>query len=143
MADGLLYFRQRLWLGGSTTLQQTIYCDFHDSRVSNHSGFPVTYRRLRRLFAWPKMKHTIKEYVQSCPLCQQAKPERVKYPGLLKPLPIPEGARQVVMMDFIDGLPQSRRANCILVVMKFHALCAFSTSPPPFHSNQGGSILSG
>lgn len=32
---------------------------------------------------------------------------RVKYPGLLEPITLPDGAWKVVTMDFIDGLPQS------------------------------------
>ncbi|KAM3402096.1 hypothetical protein ACQJBY_006196 [Aegilops geniculata] len=54
--NGLLYFRGRLWLGGSAVLQQRVLKAFHDSTVGGHSGFPVTYHRLRRIFAWPKMK---------------------------------------------------------------------------------------
>jgi hypothetical protein len=47
--------------------------------------------------------------------CQQAKPERVKYPGLLQPLQVPTGAWQTVTMDFIEGLPTFGSANSILV----------------------------
>lgn len=99
--NGLLYFRNRLWLGGAPELQQKIMRVFHDSTVGGHSGFPATYRRLRHVFAWPKMKQQTRRYVQTCCICQQAKPERVKYPGLLEPLPVPEGAWEVVTMDFI------------------------------------------
>lgn len=63
------------------------------------------------------MKEQIRQYVQTCTICQQAKPGRVKYPGLLEPLSLPAGARQVVTMDFIDGLPQSHKYNSILVVL--------------------------
>jgi hypothetical protein len=35
------------------------------------------------------MKRQIKDFVSTCLVCQQAKPERGKYPGLLLPLPIP------------------------------------------------------
>ncbi|KAM3348690.1 hypothetical protein ACQJBY_022133 [Aegilops geniculata] len=129
----LLYFRNRLWLGGSSALQQRVLKAFHDSTVGGHSGFAVTYRRLRRLFAWPKMKECIKNYVQACAVCQQAKPERVKYPGLLEPIPLPEGAWQVVTMDFIDGLPQSSKAKCILVVVdKFTRYAHFLPLNHPF-----------
>lgn len=101
--------------------------------MGRHSGFPVTYRRVRRLFAWPKMKDTIRQYVCTCSVCQQAKPERVKYLGLLEPLPLPEGAWEVVTMDFIDGLPQSNRANCILVVVdKFTRHAHFLPLNHPF-----------
>lgn len=73
-------------------MQQRVLRAFHDSTVGGHSGAPATYRRLRRLFAWPKMKEQTRQYVQSCTVCQQAKPERVRYPGLLEPLPIPDRA---------------------------------------------------
>jgi hypothetical protein len=41
----------------------------------------------------------------------------VKSPRLLQPLPVPEGAWQITTMDFIEGLPQSAHANCILVIV--------------------------
>lgn len=101
--------------------------------MGGHLGFPVTYRRLRRLFAWPKMKEQTHRYVQTCSIYQQAKPERVKYPGLLEPLPVPEGAWEVVTMDFIDGLPQSHKYNCILVVVdKFTRYAHFLPLSHPF-----------
>lgn len=49
----LLLFRSRIWLGGSTAIQQRILAAFHDNPMGGHSGFPATYRRIRRLFAWP------------------------------------------------------------------------------------------
>jgi hypothetical protein len=55
--------------------------------------------------------------VLSCVICQQAKPDRTKSLGLLEPLPIPEEAWQITFIDFIEGLPQSGSANCILVVV--------------------------
>lgn len=133
MYGGLLYFRKRISLGEVPELQQRIIHAFHDSAVGGHSSFPVTYRRMRHLFAWPKMKEHIRQYVQSCTTCQQAKPERIKYPGLLEPRPLPEGAWQVVTMDFIDGLPQSNRFNCILVVVdKFTRYAHFLPLSHPF-----------
>jgi hypothetical protein len=63
------------------------------------------------------MKQTIKAFVAACDVCLQAKPDRAKYPGLLSPLPVPTEAWQVVTMDFIDGLPTSAHANCIMVVV--------------------------
>lgn len=50
-------------------------------------------------------------------MCLQAKPDRSRYPGLLQPLPIPDGAWQVISMDFIEGLPKSGRFDTILVVV--------------------------
>jgi hypothetical protein len=61
------------------------------------------------------MRQFIKEFVQSCVVCQQAKAERVPYPGLLQPLKVPQGVWQTVTMDFIEGLPQSGSHNSIIV----------------------------
>lgn len=117
LEQGLLRFHGRIWLGGGTSIQQKIISAFHDSPMGGHSGFPATYSRIRRLFAWPKMKHHIQQYVACCQTCQQAKPERVAYPGLLMPLPVPKESWDVISMDFIDGLPQSGSVNCILVIV--------------------------
>lgn len=51
------------------------------------------------------MKQQVKEHVQSCQVCQQAKPDRVQYPGLLHPLPVAKCCWDLVSMDFIGGLP--------------------------------------
>ena len=63
------------------------------------------------------MKKQIQQFVQSCLVCQQAKPERVAYPGLLSPLHVPAKAWETVTMDFISGLPSSDQYDCIMVVI--------------------------
>jgi hypothetical protein len=79
------------------------------------------------------MKTQIWEFVRTCLTCQQSKPERVKYPGLLQPLPTLEGAWQMVTMDFIEGLPTSGNANSIMVVMdKFTQYAHFIPLRHPF-----------
>lgn len=133
--NNLLYFRDRIWLGGNPVMQESVMRAFHSSNIGGHSGFPVTYRKLRHSFAWPKMKGQIKQFVQSCMVCQQAKPERVKYPGLLEPLPTPDGAWSTVTMDFIEGLPTSGHANCIMVVVdKFTRYAHFIPLHHPFNA---------
>jgi hypothetical protein len=93
----------------------------------------VTYRKLKQLFAWQGMKITTKAFVQSCAVCQQAKPNKARYPGLLSPLPVPEGAWQTISLDFIEGMPNSGSANCILVVMdKFLKYAHFVPLHHPF-----------
>jgi hypothetical protein len=111
---GVLHYKGRIWVGSDSKLQLQIV---YDSPQGGHSGFPVTYRRLVSLFYWPSMKHMIREYVQCCRVCQQAKLERLPPAGLLQPLPIPIEPWEVATMDFIDGLPRSHGHNCILVVV--------------------------
>jgi hypothetical protein len=69
-ADGLLHYQGRIWIGGNPNLQQMIISAFHDSPTGGQSGFPVTYRHLVALFKWHGMKQHIRDYVQSCYVCQ-------------------------------------------------------------------------
>lgn len=55
--------------------------------------------------------------VQKCGICQKAKLDRSKYPGLLQPLLVPKAAWDIISMDFVEGLHVSGSANAILVVI--------------------------
>lgn len=70
-------------------------------------GFPVSYMRMKKLFAWQGMKSAVLQFVRACTVCQQAKPDRSRLPGLLQPLSVPSSAWQVVSMDFVEGYPPS------------------------------------
>jgi hypothetical protein len=82
-----------------------------------HSGIQGTYHHVKSLFARPKLKQAVTTYVQSCQICQQAKTEHVKLPGLLQPLSIPTCVWDMISLDFIEGLPWSQNHNAILVVI--------------------------
>lgn len=112
LQDGLIKYKGRVWIGSNSALQAQILASLHASAVGGHSRLEVTYHRVKHLFAWPKLKQSVKTFVAQCSVCHQAKTERVAYPGLLAPLPIPEGAWQMITLDFIEGLPRSRLHSC-------------------------------
>ncbi|CAN6249028.1 unnamed protein product [Urochloa humidicola] len=142
LKDGLLRFKGRVWLGNNVKLRQSVLQAMHSSALGGHSGVPVTYQRLKRLFAWRGMKKDVHSFVTSCAICQQAKPERVKYPGLLQPLAVPDGAWQVISMDFVEGLPQSGGKNCVLVVVdKFSKFAHFIPLKHPFTASSVASVF--
>ena len=79
------------------------------------------------------MKSAIRSFVQSCVVCLQAKPDGAPYPRLLQPLPVPSAAWEVITMDFIEGLPQSKSANAIMIVVdKFSKFAHFIPLHHPF-----------
>lgn len=133
LCSGIIKYKGRVWLGNHLALQHKIIDALHSSPMGGHSGFPVTYRRIKALFAWPKMKQGIKDAIAGCSVCLQSKPDRSRYPGLLQPLPVLDGAWQVLTMDFIEGLPKSGRYNSILVVVdKFSKYSHFVPLCHPF-----------
>jgi len=115
--DGLLRYKNRIWIGQDESLYSKLVTAMHSSALGGHSGVPVTYSRMKQLFAWTGMKKFVQQFVQSCLICQQAKPDRSKLPGLLQPLPVPTSAWQVISMDFVEGLPKSSGYDCIMVVV--------------------------
>ncbi|KAM0929344.1 hypothetical protein ACQ4PT_001454 [Festuca glaucescens] len=130
---GLIRYKGRIWVGRNPKLQQDIMHALHCSPIGGHSGFQATYHRIKHLFSWPGMKAHIRQFVAQCSVCQQAKTERVPYPGLLEPLAVPTGAWKVVTMDFITGLPKSSRYDCIMVVVdKFSRYAHFVPLSHPF-----------
>lgn len=117
LINGLIRYKGCIWVGEKPNLHNKIFAAFHSNPVGGHSGFPITYKRIHSLFGWVGMKNFIKGRVQSCLVCQQAKPERTPYPGLLSPLPVPKQAWDVISMDFISGLPLSDGFDCIMVIV--------------------------
>lgn len=83
------------------------------------------------------MQKSVEEYVAKCNVCKQAKHEHVRYPGLLQPLKVPPHSWHTVTMDFVEGLPRSKTADCILVVVdKLTKYAHFIPLKHPFSAHQ-------
>jgi hypothetical protein len=133
LQDGVLRYKGRVWLGSHKAAHNAVLQALHSSGLGGHSGSLVTYQKIKQLFAWPNMRQNIDEFVKQCNICQQAKSERCKTPGLLKPLPIPPEAWHTVSLDFIEGLPHSYHYDTILVVIdKFTKYGHFIPLKHPF-----------
>ena len=63
------------------------------------------------------MKRYVAEYVSKCVVCRQVKIEHQVPMGLLQPLPIPEWKWLHITMDFVDGLPKTKKGHDRIWVM--------------------------
>jgi hypothetical protein len=116
-SDGILRYKSRIWIGQDPILQTQLITALHSNVVGGHSGIPVTIRRLMQFFAWQGMNAAVHQFISTCSICQQAKPDRSKLPGLLQPLPVFDRAWNVISLGFIEGLLISGSFSCILVVV--------------------------
>ncbi|KAL5721369.1 Mre11 complex subunit Nbs1 [Ranunculus cassubicifolius] len=92
-------------------LRKEILQESHHSRFTIHPGGTKMYRDMKRTFWWEGMKRDVSDFVSKCMVCQMVKAER-KHPAvLLHPLEIPVWKWEDISMDFVDGLPRSRRGN--------------------------------
>ena len=51
LQDGMIKFQDRIWLGNNTLAQQHVMQALQNSGIGGHSGFRVTYHRIKSLFA--------------------------------------------------------------------------------------------
>lgn len=115
--NGVLLYKGHTVISKNSALISNLLNEFHSTPSGGHSVFLRTYRRLAGNLYWKGMKKTIKEFVLSCDICQRHKYEATTPAGLLQPLPIPEQIWEDVSLDFIKGLPKSKRFDTILVVV--------------------------
>ena len=53
------------------TMRHNIMKHCHDSVIGGHMGINATKKRIFQRFTWPNVNKSIKEYVQSCEVCQK------------------------------------------------------------------------
>jgi len=115
--DGLLYYKNRLYIPESEALQTEIGQGCHDWLVAGHFGQEKTIEIVTRDFYWKRFADWIRDYVRSCDECQHSKsPRHAKY-GLLQPVELPYAAWSSISTDFINQLPESQGKTQIMVVV--------------------------
>ncbi|XP_042409757.1 uncharacterized protein LOC121998771 [Zingiber officinale] len=109
--NGTLYFRGRLCVPELPSLREDLLQEAHRSRFAIHPGGTRMYRDLRRSYWWAGMKKDIADFVARCLVCQQVKAEHQRPAGLLQKIQIPEWKWEHITMDFVVGLPRTRRTH--------------------------------
>jgi hypothetical protein len=86
LQNGILKYKDRIWVGCDSSIQKQIISALHDSTVGGHLGAPVTYNRFKKMFTWKGLKSDVQEFVKHFQVCIQAKADRTCYPCKLQPL---------------------------------------------------------
>jgi hypothetical protein len=120
--NNLLYHLGKLCIPQGERIN--IIREAHSSLIAGHFGVGKTVANLQRYCYWPKMNESVSRYVRGCSLCATSKPSNRKL-GLYTPLPVPSRPWESISMDFVGGLPMSRRSHDYLyvVVDRFSKMC--------------------
>jgi hypothetical protein len=110
--DGVFRHEGLIWI--PPELEKEWILKHHEPPLQGHARPEVVLERLQRNFWFPKMRQKVFNQVRKCNTCRKAKYERHRPYGLLQPNQPPEGAWQVVSMDFIGPLPESRDENGVV-----------------------------
>jgi len=107
-SKGILRRYNCVFIPSGTALRDEILMKVHDDPLAGHFGSERTLRLLSRDFYWPEMSQSVREYVDTCDVCQRTKVKRHRPYGELVSLPVPNKPWQEITMDFVTDLPPSR-----------------------------------
>jgi len=140
--EGILFWKSRIVLPPNHSIVKMVLHEFHDTPLGGHAGVTRTLSRLAAQFYWEGMQKDVKNHVQCCLICQQAKVDNTLPAGLLQPLPIPKQIWEDVAMDFITALPPSQGFTVIMVVIdRLSKYAHFATLRSDYNSKQVAEIF--
>jgi hypothetical protein len=97
-------------------MRELLVQESHGGGLMGRFGVSKTLDILQDHFYWPHMKRDVERICGRCVTCRQAK-SKVQPNGLYT-LPIPNEAWTDISMDFVLGLPRTKRGrDSIFVVM--------------------------
>jgi hypothetical protein len=122
LQNGLLYKVDKLCVPKGERLQ--IIKEAYTSKVARHFGVGKTIANLQRYVYLPKMQVDVARYIRGYALFCTRKPSNRKK-GLYYSLPIPTRPWESISMDFVGGLPTTRKGHDFLfvVVDMFRKMC--------------------
>ncbi|KAJ9553346.1 hypothetical protein OSB04_017391 [Centaurea solstitialis] len=110
-ADGVRYFKDKIWIPKVDQLRTMIMDEAHQSKYSIHPGSDKIYKGLKEHYWWPGMKKDIATYLSKCLTCARIKAEHQKPSGLLQQPEIPEWKWERILMDFVTKLPKTKKGD--------------------------------
>uniref|UniRef100_A0A2N9FXU0 Integrase catalytic domain-containing protein n=1 Tax=Fagus sylvatica TaxID=28930 RepID=A0A2N9FXU0_FAGSY len=105
--DGYLFKESKLCVP-SCSMRELLVREAHGGGLMGHFGVKKTLDILHEHFFWPKMKKDVNRICGGCITCRKAKSKVLPH-GLYTPLPVPSEPWVDISMDFVLGLPRTKR----------------------------------
>jgi hypothetical protein len=108
---GAVRFHGRLCVPQKSQVKEDILREAHRTPYTVHPGETKMYQDLKKIYWWKRMKVDVAKYVSTCGVCQRVKAGHKRPAGLLQSLEVPEWPWDDIAMDFVVGLPRTRRGK--------------------------------
>ena len=133
--SGYLFFRDRLCVPAGST-QDFLIWELHGGGLAGHFGVTKTLQAVEARYYWPNLRRDVRRLLGRCSTCTVGKMTK-QNTGLYLPLPVPSAPWQDVSIDFVLGLPRTRRQfDAVLVIvdrfskMAHFVACSKTTDAP-------------
>jgi hypothetical protein len=129
LAEGFVFRANKLCIPASS-VHLLLLQEAHGGGLMGHYGVKKKEDILVGHFFWPKMRRDVERFISCCTTYQKAK-SRLNPRGLYMPLPVPSAPWENISMDFVLGLPRTKkgRDNVFVVVDRFSKMAHFI----PYH----------
>jgi transposase InsO family protein len=113
--DGLLREPESgiVWVPADDELRSRLMREVHEH--GGHYGPSKTMHRLSQMCWWEGMRAKVIDYVRGCEKCARAKSSSLPPTGLLQPLPIPHRPWEVIGIDFVGPLPETKKGHSMIL----------------------------
>ena len=118
ISDGILY---RHFAGDEEVVKQivvpgplrsAVLCAAHDGIMAGHCGVRRTLRRVLLRFYWPGVRCAVKDYCQTCDICQKTIPKGRVAPVPLQQMPVVDVPFKRIAVDLVGPIsPCSDRGH--------------------------------
>ncbi|WVZ93706.1 hypothetical protein U9M48_039666 [Paspalum notatum var. saurae] len=125
MQDGFLFRANKLCIPASS-VRLLLLQEAHGGGLMGHFGVYKMHEVLAAHFFWPRMRRDVERLVARCTTCQKPK-SRLSNHGLYMPLPVSTSPWLDISMDFVLGLPRTKkgRDSIFVVVDRFSKMAHF------------------
>ena len=131
-------WKGRVYVPVNIRLHESLIAIYHSW---GHSGVAKTVEALTRDLWWPNMKKDVEKYIPGCEVCQKAKPDRQPRAAPLHPNEIPKEPWEVVSVDLIGPLPESKGNDMILVIVDRFTKKSYFLPTTSSITSQGVAVL--
>src|SRR5260221_9513971 len=116
-AEGVVLYRGRVYVPDNPQLHHDLVHAHHGTVAIRHPGHWKTLELVSQNYWWPGLSRYIAKFVAGCDACNRTKTFPTQKVGKLIPNKVPDQCWQVISIDMIRELPDSKGYNAILVVV--------------------------
>ena len=116
-AEGAILYCGRVYIPNDAQLCHNLLHAHHNTAVTGHPGCWKTLELVSQNYWWPGLSRYVTKFVAGCDACNWTKTFPTQKVGKLIPNKVPDRCWQVISVDMIRELPDSKGYNAVLMVV--------------------------